>query len=154
MLQQIHSRSAEETFQIGVSLGRCIPGPLVLTLQGPLGAGKTQLIKGLLEGLGSAQQATSPTFALCHYYPGRIPLLHVDAYRLKHPSELPDLGLDDALDDGYAIALEWPDGLASFLPPVDLEIRIKPLPEFPSERSIELRSHTPLGELVARGQAE
>lgn len=150
MLQSFTSHSAAETSQLGVALGKNIPGPLVMTLQGPLGAGKTQLIKGLLEGLGGSQGATSPTFALCHYYPGRVPLLHVDAYRLKHPSELPDLGLDEALEDGYAIALEWPDGLLAYLPPVDLEIRIAPLPGHPSDRAIEICAHSALGERVAQ----
>lgn len=149
MSQHLLSNSATETRQIGAVLGQRVPGPLVLTLQGPLGAGKTQLIKGLLEGLGSSQQATSPTFALCHYYPGRVPLLHVDAYRLKHPAELPDLGLDEALEDGYAIAIEWPDGLTDYLPPVDLEIKFALVADRPEQRSIEFISHTPLGGLVA-----
>jgi tRNA threonylcarbamoyladenosine biosynthesis protein TsaE len=153
MPQEITTHSAEETYQLGVSLGQKCPGPMILTLQGPLGAGKTQLIKGLLEGLGSSQQATSPTFALCHYYPGRVPLLHVDAYRLKHPSELPDLGLDEALEDGYAIALEWPDGLSKYLPPVDLEIRIEPVAGQPTVRAIEITGRSPLGEMVIQQQA-
>ncbi len=148
MQQTFLSHSAAETQRLGATLGTKLPGPLVLTLQGPLGAGKTQLVKGLLSGLGSEGDATSPTFALCHYYPGRVPLLHVDTYRLKHPSELPDLGLDEALDEGYALAIEWPDGLADYLPPVDLALSIEPGNDSPDTRKLTLTSHSPLGELV------
>lgn len=151
MEQVVITKAATETYELGRRLSEKLPGPAVITLRGQLGAGKTQLVKGLLAGLGSAEQATSPTFALCHYYPGRIPLLHVDLYRLKYPSEIPDLGLDEALDDGFALAIEWPDGLDSHLPPVDLAIQLSSDPSSSDVRRIELSSQTPLGDLLLSG---
>lgn len=153
MEKVINTQSPNETYELGRRLAEKLPGPAVITLRGTLGAGKTQLVKGLLAGLGSAEQATSPTFALCHYYPGRIPLLHVDLYRLKYPSEIPDLGLDEALDDGYVLAIEWPDGLEEQLPPLDLAIVLSPDPGASDARKIELSSQTPLGDLLISGLA-
>jgi tRNA threonylcarbamoyladenosine biosynthesis protein TsaE len=151
MEQVVITKTATETHELGRRLAEKLPGPAVITLRGQLGAGKTQLVKGLLAGLGSAEQATSPTFALCHYYPGRVPLLHVDLYRLKYPSEIPDLGLDEALDDGFALAIEWPDGLDSHLPPVDLSIQLSTDPNSSDIRRIEFNSQTPLGDLLVSG---
>ncbi|MFM7562072.1 MAG: tRNA (adenosine(37)-N6)-threonylcarbamoyltransferase complex ATPase subunit type 1 TsaE [Planctomycetota bacterium] len=151
MEQVVITKSETETHELGRRLAEKLPGPAVITLRGQLGAGKTQLVKGLLAGLGSAEQATSPTFALCHYYPGRVPLLHVDLYRLKYPSEIPDLGLDEALDDGFALAIEWPDGLEAHLPPVDLAIQLSADPSSPEVRRVELNSQTPLGDLLISG---
>ena len=139
-----------ETHDLGRRLAGKLPGPAVITLQGTLGAGKTRLVQGLLAGLGSREQATSPTYSLCHYYPGRIPLLHVDLYRLKYPSEIPELGLDEALEDGYALAIEWPDGLEAQLPPVDLAIHFSSDPSSPEHRRIELTGHSVLGDLLLR----
>jgi tRNA threonylcarbamoyladenosine biosynthesis protein TsaE len=151
MEKVVITHSPTETLELGRCLAVKLHGPAVMTLRGSLGAGKTQLVKGLLAGLGSVEQATSPTFALCHYYPGRIPLLHVDLYRLKYPSEIPDLGLDEALDDGFALAIEWPDGLDAHLPPVDLAIQFFADPSSPDIRRIELNSQTPLGDLLMSG---
>jgi tRNA threonylcarbamoyladenosine biosynthesis protein TsaE len=151
MEQVVITKSVTETHELGRRLAEKLPGPAVITLRGQLGAGKTQLVKGLLAGLGSAEQATSPTFALCHYYPGRLPLLHVDLYRLKYPSEIPDLGLDEALDDGFALAIEWPDELDEYLPPVDLAIRLSADPNSPEVRKVELNGQTPLGDLLMSG---
>lgn len=147
----VTTHSPIETQDLGRRLAEKLPGPAVISLRGLLGAGKTQLVKGLLGGLGSTEQATSPTFALCHYYPGRIPLLHVDLYRLKYPSEIPDLGLDEALDDGYVLAIEWPDSLENHLPPVDLAIVLSADESSLDARKIELSSQSPLGDLLICG---
>lgn len=145
------TKSPKETQELGRRLAAELPGPTVITLRGTLGAGKTQLVKGLLAGVGSSEQATSPTFALCHYYPGRVPLLHVDLYRLKYPSEIPELGLDEALDDGYALAIEWPDGLEGHLPPVDLAIHLSAEPNATDSRKIEISGQSPLGDRILEG---
>jgi tRNA threonylcarbamoyladenosine biosynthesis protein TsaE len=77
-------------------------------LEGPLGAGKTTLVRGLLEALGHAGEVPSPSFAIVQPYEDLpLPLWHVDLYRISHPSELAELGLDSVLDDGVLV-VEWP----------------------------------------------
>ena len=88
------SASVDETLAVGELLGRLLTGGLVIGLVGPLGAGKTQLVKGMAigNGLDDAREVTSPTFTLVHEYPGKLPLFHLDAYRLSKPEELVALG--------------------------------------------------------------
>ena len=104
----VTTSSEAETIALGRDLGRDLtPGDVVL-LEGPLGAGKTAFARGLAEGLGCDTAAVaSPTFTIVHEYPGRVPLQHVDLYRLN-PAEVDDLGLEDLMD-GHVLAVEWPD---------------------------------------------
>ncbi len=91
------SHSPEETRDLGVHLGKLAqPGDIYL-LSGNLGAGKTCLTQGIAQGLGSQDQALSPTFVLMRELAGRMPLYHIDLYRLDHIEEIADLGLDDYL---------------------------------------------------------
>lgn len=100
--------SEAETAAVGRRLGAGLaPGNVVL-LEGPLGAGKTAFVRGLVEGLGGRpDDVTSPTFTLVQAYGGRTPVQHVDLYRLS-PPEVDDLGLDE-LGEGAVLAVEWPD---------------------------------------------
>jgi tRNA threonylcarbamoyladenosine biosynthesis protein TsaE len=102
------SDSEADTVRIGRDVGRSLgPGDVVL-LEGPLGAGKTAFVRGLAEGLGCDPEAvSSPTFTLVQEYAGRIPLQHVDLYRLT-PVEVDDLGLEDLMG-ACVMAVEWPD---------------------------------------------
>lgn len=90
----------------------------VLSLEGPLGAGKTCFVKGLAEALGiNPAEVSSPTFTLIHeYHGGRLPLVHMDLYRLESPSELIPLGFDDYLAGAGIVAIEWGDKFSSELP--------------------------------------
>jgi tRNA threonylcarbamoyladenosine biosynthesis protein TsaE len=99
-----------ETERVARELGeRAVPG-LRLHLFGELGAGKTAFVRGLAEGLGVDPDAvSSPTFALVQEYRGRLPLVHVDLYRLS-PAEVPDLGLESLATDGV-LAVEWAERL-------------------------------------------
>ena len=87
-----------------------IPGDII-TLAGPLGAGKTSIARGLLSALGLAGEAPSPSFAIVQPYAPpevSIPVLHVDLYRIENPNEIEELGLDEALSDSLLI-VEWPE---------------------------------------------
>jgi len=107
------STSEEQTLQIGSLVGRCLDGPLLILLQGNLGAGKTVIARGIARGLGVAAQTpiTSPTFTLMNHYPARLDLYHFDLYRLSGPEDLIDIGFDEyAFGDGVAL-VEWPEKL-------------------------------------------
>ena len=89
----------------------------VIALVGGLGAGKTHWTKGLVAGLGSAAEVTSPTFGLVHEYPGgRLPVFHLDFYRLESAQELIALGWDEYLEAGGVIVAEWGDKFPDLLP--------------------------------------
>lgn len=102
---------AQATEAVGAALAAIVRPGDVITLEGPLGAGKTSLARGLLAALGLAGEAPSPSFAIVQPYAPpevRLPVLHVDLYRIDHPSELEELGLDEASGDSLLI-VEWPD---------------------------------------------
>ena len=103
------SRSPEETAALGETWGREVQPGWVLALTGTLGAGKTQLVRGLARGLGSPARVHSPTFVLVHLYEGgRLPLHHLDLYRLSGPEEVIGAGLEDYLYPRHAVAvIEW-----------------------------------------------
>jgi tRNA threonylcarbamoyladenosine biosynthesis protein TsaE len=103
------SRSPEETAALGEAWGREVQPGWVLALTGALGAGKTQLVRGLARGLGSQARVHSPTFVLVHLYEGgRLPLHHLDLYRLEGPAEVIGAGLEDYLYPRQAVAvIEW-----------------------------------------------
>jgi tRNA threonylcarbamoyladenosine biosynthesis protein TsaE len=115
----------------------------VILLAGALGAGKTEFTKGLAEGLGVKDTVVSPTFTLTREYHGRLPLLHVDVYRLESTKEFFDLGLDHDLDADEAVTvIEWGDAAEALVPKDHLVVRLSLVPDEPSARTIELE---PLG---------
>jgi len=118
------SRSPEETQQIGTIIGElAIPGDVFL-LEGKLGAGKTCLTQGIALGLGIDDYVLSPTFVIMRELYGRLPLYHIDLYRLDDIEESMDLGLDDYLyGDGISV-LEWAEKAISIMPRRHLLIRI------------------------------
>ena len=112
------TNSEEETAAIGRQLAPSLAAESVVLLSGDLGTGKTAFVRGLAEGLGvSPAEVSSPTFTLIQEYRGgRLPLLHVDLYRLNDAREIEDLGLDE-LGNGAVLAIEWADKLTH--PPRD-----------------------------------
>ena len=116
--------SVEETVALGERLGRAAaPGDL-LCLWGDLGAGKTQLVKGIARGLGIGDTVNSPTFILMNEYAGRLPLFHVDLYRLADAADALAGGvIDDRQIDGVTV-VEWPDRMGDILPVGRLDVRI------------------------------
>lgn len=115
----------EEMIALGRQLGERVDGPRCISLNGPLGAGKTQLVKGIALGLGSADAVSSPTFTLVHEYQGgRLPLVHFDFYRLESEADLESIGWDDYLADSAVLVIEWGDRFAHRLPEETLRIEI------------------------------
>jgi len=118
--------SVDETRSLAAELAPLAkPGDLML-LAGDLGAGKTAFVQGFARGLGIVEPVTSPAFVLARGYEGRLPLLHLDVYRLEHLQELHDLGISELLDDGAVTVIEWGDVVASALPADFLEVRMSP----------------------------
>ncbi len=121
------THSEGETADVAIRLaGRLTPGT-VLLLSGDLGAGKTAFVRGLAQGLGvSPDEVSSPTFTLVHEYRGgRLPLQHVDLYRLERV-DLDTLGLDEALAEAGVVAIEWPERLQR-RPPGAIDVQIDDL---------------------------
>ena len=112
LTKTITTHSEEETAAVGRDLAATLSAGDVVLLFGDLGAGKTAFVRGLAEGLGvSRDEVSSPTFTLIQEYRGgRLPLLHVDLYRLDDRREVDDLGLDD-LGIGAVLAIEWAEKL-------------------------------------------
>jgi tRNA threonylcarbamoyladenosine biosynthesis protein TsaE len=110
----ITTHSVDETREFGQKLGAAITHPLAIALIGDLGSGKTAFVQGLAKGLEvpADYYITSPTFTLINEYPGRLPLLHVDLYRLETIRELEDIGLDELYYGRAVLAIEWADKLA------------------------------------------
>lgn len=121
--QTIKTTSEEETIAFGRRIAPALSGCVLLI--GNLGAGKTTLTKGIVEGLGAAvaSDVTSPTFTLVHQYAENV--FHIDLYRLDEPREVETLGLDDLFASGALVLLEWAERFPSLLPPVRTEIRIE-----------------------------
>ena len=103
------TRSAEETERLGEALAPALRFGDVILLEGPLGAGKTRFVVGLARGLACKARVRSPTFALVHEYGGRIPLAHLDLYRLA-PADVEGLGIEE-LAQRAALVVEWGEKL-------------------------------------------
>lgn len=129
----IHTDTAEETRRIGEIIGEsAAPGDVYL-LTGPLGAGKTCLTQGIARGLGVDGHARSPTFVLITRYQGSLTLHHADLYRIDHPAEAWDLGLEDIISAGEDILIvEWADRAEDIFPEdamwIDLDYAIDEYP--------------------------
>ena len=119
--------SAEETRSLGRRLAAELRAGDVILLEGPLGAGKSELARGIASGLGVTETVTSPSFTILNVYEsGRIPLYHFDWYRLESEEELYELGMDEFLGgDGIAL-VEWPERCPDAVPEQCLRIRITP----------------------------
>ena len=133
---ELRSDGPSATRAIGRALGREARAGTLIALIGELGAGKTQLAKGVAEGLGITTVVNSPTFVLMNEHVGRLRLYHVDAYRLAHPEEALDAGLiEDRQSDGVVV-VEWADRLEGWLPADRLEITIRGDGADPSARTL------------------
>jgi tRNA threonylcarbamoyladenosine biosynthesis protein TsaE len=123
--------TADDMRALGAAVGRVLEAGDVLSLIGPLGAGKTCFVQGLAVGLGvdPARRIASPTFTIVNEHPGRAPLYHVDLYRLEEEKELEQIGLREYLAGAGVAAVEWFDRFPSWKPTERLEIIFEHLPD-------------------------
>ncbi len=137
MTKKITFISEEEahTEAIASSLADIVQAGDVITLTGELGVGKTHFTKGLAKGLGITERVTSPTFTIVKEYEGRLPLYHLDVYRLEHSDE--DIGFDEYFyGDGVAV-IEWAQFIEAFLPEEYLSITIERTGDTAREITVE-----------------
>lgn len=140
---QIISSSQQHTDRLGQAIGQNLQGGETIALYGPLGAGKTALVRGIVQGLGAETTAvSSPTFVMIHEYQGRLPLAHVDLYRVRSQRDLDSTGLLDYLSGATVTAVEWADKGASVLPSDRLEIDLSH--RAARVRAIQLRATGPM----------
>ena len=134
---EIISHSPEQTQKFGVRIGEiALPGDIFL-LVGNLGTGKTCLTQGIGRGLNIEEYAVSPSFVVIRELCGRLPLYHIDFYRLDHLEEIAQLGLDDYLYGNGVCVVEWAEKGVNLLPVEHLLIEISYLSD--TERSFELK---------------
>lgn len=137
------THSAEETREVGKDFARTLNPETLICFEGDLGAGKTTLIQGLLEGLGAEKPFVSPTFILMKQYELSVPtasgiryIYHADAYRLG-AKEFREIGFEEWIADGQGITLlEWPKRIAELLPEKYMTVKIESVSE--TERKIEI----------------
>ncbi|MGC9454561.1 MAG: tRNA (adenosine(37)-N6)-threonylcarbamoyltransferase complex ATPase subunit type 1 TsaE [Phycisphaerae bacterium] len=116
--EEFHTTSPQQTMEVGRRIARRLKAGDCVGLIGPLGAGKTVLVRGIAAGLGVADErlVSSPTFVLVQEYPASVPVYHVDLYRMADPgAELADLGLEEMLAEGVVL-VEWADRAGEALP--------------------------------------
>jgi tRNA threonylcarbamoyladenosine biosynthesis protein TsaE len=123
------SHSEAQTRRLGARLGQLLEGGETIALQGELGTGKTRWVQGVGQGLGVAQNVTSPTFTLVNEFPGRLTLYHIDLYRINQAAEALAFGLEDYLYGEGVCLIEWAERVVEILPPHRLWITFHYLDE-------------------------
>ena len=133
----------QATLQLGASWANSISAPLVVYLEGDLGAGKTTFTRGLLRGLGHLGTVKSPTYTIVESYPlAHFTLNHFDLYRFTAPEEWEDAGLDDLVNNKSICLLEWANKGEAFTPPADVTLYFVHMAE---SRQVTLQTHTEYG---------
>jgi len=135
---EIFTRSPSETESWAAEFARKLQGGEIIALTGELGAGKTVIAKGIGRGLGVREEVLSPSFNYLLEYRGRLQLFHADLYRIDGPQAFRALGLDEYLDRGGVLLIEWAERVRDTLPPDTIWIEIAPA-DSDQERRISLR---------------
>lgn len=143
---EIQVNHLDETERLGIKLGQLLKADSVITLEGELGVGKTHLTKSIAKGLEVEEAVTSPTFTIIKEYEGRLPLYHIDAYRLEFAEE--DLGLEEYFYKGGVSVIEWPQFIEDFLPERRLIIELEYIDE--TSRKIILKPHGEEYEVIVK----
>jgi tRNA threonylcarbamoyladenosine biosynthesis protein TsaE len=132
-----------ELIQWGEGLGRNSHAPLVITIEGDLGAGKTTLTRAICRGYDVTSDVTSPTFTIVHEYDSpRSRVYHLDLYRLRDARELVTIGWDDIIAAKALVIVEWPDRAADLMPPGHVPISLSHVDDNPDRRILYAGGHT------------
>jgi tRNA threonylcarbamoyladenosine biosynthesis protein TsaE len=135
-----HSAGEPDTERLGRALADALAEGGVVGLSGPLGAGKTRLVQAIAVALGVQRgEVVSPTFVLVHEYQGRVPIYHIDAYRLRDTDEFMQLGVDEYFDPPNVVLVEWAERVVDCLPEERIDITISVLAG--DVRQIEIVGH-------------
>ena len=143
MTTALRTASSAATKELAGVVADHVRGGDLLLLVGDLGAGKTTFVQGFALALGVDEPVTSPTFTLARTYPGRLPVHHVDVYRLERMAEVVDLGLGELIDSNGVTLVEWGDVIRAALPTSYLEVRFE-FGEEPDDRTIAVRAVGPV----------
>lgn len=139
MTLEFHTNSACETIELGKKIGSLLQKGDVIALQGTLAAGKTTITKGIALSLGINDEITSPTFCLISEYEGKMPLYHMDVYRLDGGEDFINLGVEDLIyGDGVSL-IEWSEKIMDELPKKTIILRLEPIGDT-TERKILLEN--------------
>jgi len=134
--------SESDLVEWGRRLGHVASAPLLVTISGELGAGKTTLVRAICQGYGVTEDVTSPTFALVHRYAApRSPVFHLDLYRLSDPVELTNIGWDDILGEDALVLVEWPERAGDRVPRNHVPVSLQHLPDDPTRRLLYAGGH-------------
>ena len=134
---KIKTHSEKETFELGKRIANAAKPGTVILFYGDLGAGKTVMTKGIAAGLGITDMITSPTFTIMQEYDGgRMPLYHLDVYRIEDPDEMEEVGLDEYIYGKGITVIEWAEQIEDILPKDAVKITIERGVTSPDEREI------------------
>jgi tRNA threonylcarbamoyladenosine biosynthesis protein TsaE len=128
-LAEHFTRSATETVELGRALASKLEAGDVVAFYGELGAGKTTMIKGVAAGLGASEVIRSPSFVIVTEYRGRVPVYHIDMYRLTQGGGSAELGLDDYLCGNGVCLVEWAERIEELLPPRTVRVHMSVVPD-------------------------
>ena len=145
-LNRYRTETPDQTIRLGLEIGKKLQPGSVVALHGPLGAGKTTLVKGIARSLNIEEALTSPSFTLIAEYEGSregnpVTLYHIDLYRISHPQEIEDLGMEEILNGEGICVIEWAEKASEFLP--ESTIRVEIVIEDKGRRQIKIRGLTP-----------
>ena len=136
------TKSVDDTRALAAEIATLTQAGDLVVLAGDLGTGKTAFAQGFARGLGVDEPVTSPAFILVRTYEGRLPMIHLDVYRLDQMQELVDLGIAELLDEGGVTLVEWGDAVTPALPADFLEVRLES-GTAPDDRLLTVRSVGP-----------
>ena len=143
----LYLRDAAATTNVGAALAPALAGGMVVALQGDLGAGKTTLARGVLRALGVEGPIKSPSYALVEHYPlSSIYFYHLDFYRFDNPAEWDTAGLAECFRADSVCLIEWPERVASLLPPLDLTLALSLAPATRDGRTLVAHAGSEAGE--------
>ena len=135
--------SETELREWGRKFGRSAHAPLVVTISGELGAGKTTLVQAICAGYGVTDEVTSPTFALVHeYHAPRSPVHHLDLYRLDRPDQLDEIAWDELVSARAVVLIEWPERAGGRVPAGHVSLTLQHLPDDPGRRLLYAGWHS------------